>query len=38
MNKLFKASIGVAKQIDVGEYYITIDINAWNMDVQVYAS
>ena len=33
-----KASSGVAQQIDVGEYYITIDINAWNMDVQVYAS
>lgn len=33
-----KASTGVAKQIDVGKYYITVDINAWNMDVQVYAS
>lgn len=33
-----KASGGIAKQIDAGEYYITIDINAWNMDVQVYAS
>ena len=33
-----KASGGIATQIDNGVYYITIDINAWNMDVQVYAS
>ncbi|MGB4985749.1 MAG: hypothetical protein WBO70_08255, partial [Erysipelotrichaceae bacterium] len=33
-----KASGAIAKQIDIREYYITIDINAWNMDVQVYAS
>ena len=26
----------VASKIDDGEYNLTIDINAWNMDVRVY--
>ncbi|MEF9962035.1 MAG: hypothetical protein RR945_03290 [Erysipelotrichaceae bacterium] len=33
-----KASTGIANKIDAGRYYLTIDINAWNMDVQVYVS
>lgn len=28
----------MANKIDEGKYNLTIDINAWNMDVQVYES
>lgn len=33
-----KASTGIANKIDAGKYNLTVDINAWNMDVQVYVS
>lgn len=29
-------SSGVTKKIDVGKYFMTIDINKWDMEVKVY--